>query len=38
MESFRIKPEIYFGDGALSALVRYQGQRVFIVADPYVVK
>ena len=38
MESFRIKPEIYFGDGALSALVRYQGQRVFIVADPFVVK
>ena len=38
MESFRIKPEIYFGDGALSAFVRYQGQRVFIVADPFVVK
>ncbi len=32
MESFRIKPEIYFGDGALSALVRYQDPHFFNMA------
>lgn len=38
MESFKIKPEIYFGSGAVAALARYAKQKVFIVADPFVVK
>ena len=38
MESFKIKPEIYFGSGAVAALARYAQQKVFIVADPFVVK
>lgn len=38
MESFIIKPEIYFGEDALSALLRYEGIKVLIVADPFVAK
>lgn len=38
MESFKIKPEVYFGEGALGALERYKNKKVFIAADPFVVK
>lgn len=38
MENFIIKPAIYFGDDALSALLNYQGKRVLIVADPFIAK
>lgn len=38
MESFKIKPEVYFGDDALCALEKYKNKKVFIAADPFVVK
>lgn len=35
METFRIKPEIVFGAGALAALERLEGQRVLVVTDSF---
>lgn len=38
MESFNIKTQIYFGDGALERLSQLNCKRAFIVTDPFMVK
>ena len=38
MNSFYIQTRVHFGDDALDRLLALQGKRVFVVADPYVVK
>ncbi|MDO5425555.1 MAG: 1-propanol dehydrogenase PduQ [Eubacteriales bacterium] len=38
METFQIKPTVYFGNGALGCLREICGGRVFLVTDPFMVK
>ncbi len=38
MNSFHIHPQVFFGDDALDRLQELGGRRVFVVADPFVVK
>lgn len=38
MNSFHIHPHVYHGEGALDRLKELGGKRVFVVADPFVVK
>lgn len=38
MNSFYIHPQVYFGDDAMDRLLELKGKRVFVVADPFVVK
>ena len=37
MQSFVIKPNIYFGDNAISRLAEIEYKKVFIIADPFTV-
>lgn len=38
MRNFKIKTNIYFGDGSLEHLQNIQGKKIFIVTDPFMVK
>ena len=38
MNSFHIHPQVFFGDDAMDRLLELKGRRVFVVADPFVVK
>lgn len=37
MRNFKIKTNIYFGDGSLEHLQNIQGRKIFIVTDPFMV-